>query len=506
METLEKKGKGSALLPFLLFIVIYLGAGLYFQAQGVEMAFYQFPSVTAMFIALLLAFCQGKGTIDQKFTVFAKGAANENVLTMLMIYILAGAFSTVASAMGGVDATVNLGLSVIPVHFLAAGVFVISAFMGTATGTSMGTISAIVPIAVGVAEKGGLSLPLFLGACLGGAMFGDNLSMISDTTIAATRTQGCQLRDKFRVNFLIALPAAIITIIVLLVVGRPETVTEMGNLSFNVIKVIPYLAVLVLALIGMNVFLVLTIGIFAAGIIGLALGDLDISLFAQSIWNGFTGMNEVFFLSLFCGGMSEMIAHNGGITWLIEKLGRMMKGNKSAQVGVAALVSLADCATANNTVAIIVSGPMAKNMSRIHKVDPRRTASLLDVFSCVLQGMIPWGAQLLTAASLTTDIRRDHEPHRHPALYVVLLDSGRRGHPLHFHSLRRRHLPQGPLELGVRCGGVRRGCQEGFSGAGAAGVRADAHLTCVSLAKIRPGALRRPVFFSSVRSPPEAAW
>ena len=402
METLEKKGKGSALLPFLLFIVIYLGAGLYFQAQGVEMAFYQFPSVTAMFIALLLAFCQGKGTIDQKFTVFAKGAANENVLTMLMIYILAGAFSTVASAMGGVDATVNLGLSVIPVHFLAAGVCVISAFMGTATGTSMGTISAIVPIAVGVAEKGGLSLPLFLGACVGGAMFGDNLSMISDTTIAATRTQGCQLRDKFRVNFLIALPAAIITIIVLLVVGRPETVTEMGNLSFNVIKVIPYLAVLVLALIGMNVFLVLTIGIFAAGIIGLALGDLDIPLFAQSIWNGFTGMNEVFFLSLFCGGMSEMIAHNGGITWLIEKLGRMMKGNKSAQVGVAALVSLADCATANNTVAIIVSGPMAKNMSRIHKVDPRRTASLLDVFSCVLQGMIPWGAQLLTAASLTT--------------------------------------------------------------------------------------------------------
>ena len=402
METLEKKGKGSALLPFLLFIVIYLGAGLYFQAQGVEMAFYQFPSVTAMFIALLLAFCQGKGTIDQKFTVFAKGAANENVLTMLMIYILAGAFSTVASAMGGVDSTVNLGLSVVPVHFLAAGVFVISAFMGTATGTSMGTISAIVPIAVGVAEKGGLSLPLFLGACVGGAMFGDNLSMISDTTIAATRTQGCQLRDKFRVNFLIALPAAIITIIVLLVVGRPETVTEMGNLSFNVIKVIPYLAVLVLALIGMNVFLVLTIGIFAAGIIGLALGDLDIPLFAQSIWNGFTGMNEVFFLSLFCGGMSEMIAHNGGITWLIEKLGRMMKGNKSAQVGVAALVSLADCATANNTVAIIVSGPMAKNMSRIHKVDPRRTASLLDVFSCVLQGMIPWGAQLLTAASLTT--------------------------------------------------------------------------------------------------------
>ena len=401
METLEKKGKGSALLPFLLFIVIYLGAGLYFQAQGVEMAFYQFPSVTAMFIALLLAFCQGKGTIDQKFTVFAKGAANENVLTMLMIYILAGAFSTVASAMGGVDATVNLGLSVIPVHFLAAGVFVISAFMGTATGTSMGTISAIVPIAVGVAEKGGLSLPLFLGACVGGAMFGDNLSMISDTTIAATRSQGCEMRDKFRVNFFIALPAAIITIIILLVVGRPEVVPDMGALEYSIVKVVPYLLVLILALLGMNVFLVLTIGIFAAGIIGLALGDLDIPLFAQSIWNGFTGMNEVFFLSLFCGGMSEMIAHNGGITWLIEKLGRMMKGNKSAQVGVAALVSLADCATANNTVAIVLSGSMAKDISREYHVDPRRTASLLDVFSCVLQGAIPYGAQLLYASAGT---------------------------------------------------------------------------------------------------------
>lgn len=295
-------------------------------------------------------------------------------------------------------------------------------------------------------------------------------------------------------NFLIALPAAIITIIVLLVVGRPETVTEMGNLSFNVIKVIPYLAVLVLALIGMNVFLVLTIGIFAAGIIGLALGDLDIPLFAQSIWNGFTGMNEVFFLSLFCGGMSEMIAHNGGITWLIEKLGRMMKGNKSAQVGVAALVSLADCATANNTVAIIVSGPMSKNMSRIHKVDPRRTASLLDVFSCVLQGMIPWGAQLLTAASLTTIYGVTMNPiDILPYMWYCWILAAV-GILSIFIPFADGHLPQGPLELGVRCGGVRRGCQEGFSGAGAAGVRADAHLTCVSLAKKRPGALRRRSF------------
>lgn len=401
-NNLKKKGSGLALIPFLIFIVIYLGAGLILQGQGVEMAFYQFPSVTAMFIAVLVAFMMGKGSINEKFAIFARGAANENVLTMLIIYILAGAFSGVAAAMGGRDATVNLGLSLIPVQYLAAGIFVISAFMGTATGTSMGTVSAIIPIAVGVADKGGLSLPLIVGACVGGAMFGDNLSMISDTTIAATKTQGCELRDKFKVNFAMALPAALVTIVVLLIVGRPETVTAIGDLSYNFIKVIPYLAVLILALVGMNVFLVLTIGIFLAGGIGLLTNSMGIFDFAQSIWSGFTSMNEVFYLSLFCGGLAELIAHNGGISWLIGKLSRMMKGNKSAQAGIVALVSLADCATANNTVAIIVSGNVAKDMSRQYKVDPRRTASLLDVFSCVLQGVIPYGAQLLVAAGLTT--------------------------------------------------------------------------------------------------------
>ena len=399
---LRKRGGGLALIPFLIFIIIYLGAGLLLQAQGKEMAFYQFPSVTAMFIAVLAAFCMGKESINEKFSVFARGAANENVLTMLMIYILAGAFSTVAKAMGGVDSTVNLGLSVIPVQLLTAGVFVISAFMGTATGTSMGTITTIVPIVVGVADRSGLSIPMLLGACVGGAMFGDNLSMISDTTIAATRTQGCELRDKFKVNFFIALPAAAITVVILLLVGRPETVAPIGDLSFSIVKVLPYVAVLVLALIGVNVFLTLTIGIFSAGIIGMIGGELTVFTFAQAIWDGFTGMSEIFFLALFCGGLSEMIAHNGGITWLIEKLRGMMKGNKSAQVGVAALVSLADCATANNTVAIIVSGNVARDISREYKVDPRRTASLLDVFSCVFQGIIPYGAQLLTAATLTT--------------------------------------------------------------------------------------------------------
>ena len=398
-QELNPKGNGWALLPFLLFIVIYLGAGLILQAQGVKMAFYQFPSVTAMFLAVIAAFCMGRETLDEKFAVFARGAANENVLTMLMIYILAGAFSTVAKTMGGVEATVNLGLSIIPVQLLIAGVFVISAFLGTATGTSVGTIT--VPIAVGLASESGVSVPMMLGACAGGAMFGDNLSMISDTTIAATRTQGVALKDKFRVNFYIALPAALITLVILLLIGRGSAAV-MEPRAFELVKVLPYVLVLMLAIVGINVFLTLTIGIFTAGIIGIIYGDLTIFTFAQAIWNGFTGMSEVFFLALFCGGISELIAHNGGIVWLIEKLRKRMHGGRSAQMGIAALVSLADFATANNTVAIILCGSVAKDMSREFKVDPRRTASLLDVFSCVFQGIIPYGAQLLMAASLTT--------------------------------------------------------------------------------------------------------
>ena len=397
----HKKGNGWALLPFLIFIVIYLGAGLILQRRGMEMAFYQFPSVTAMFIAVVAAFCMGRESLDEKFTIFARGAANENVLTMLMIYILAGAFSTVAKSMGGVDATVNLGLSIVPVQLLVAGMFVISAFLGTATGTSVGTITALVPIAVGLASESGLSVPLMLGSCAGGAMFGDNLSMISDTTIAATKTQGVALKDKFRVNFYIALPAALITLVILLTVGRGEAAVIEPR-AIELLKVAPYVLVLGLALVGVNVFLTLTIGIFSAGIIGMAGGSLTVFTFAQDIWRGFTGMSEVFFLALFCGGISELIAHNGGIVWLIEKLRKMMHGDKSAQVGMSVLVSLADCATANNTVAIILCGNVAHDMSREFKVDPRRTASLLDVFSCVFQGIIPYGAQLLVAASLTT--------------------------------------------------------------------------------------------------------
>ena len=395
-------GSFKALLPFLIFIAIYLGAGIYFQMHGVDMAFYQFPSVTAMFIAVLSAFGLGSEPIMFKFGIFSKGAANDNIMTMLMIYILAGAFSAVAAAMGGRDATVNLGISMVPAQYLTAGIFLISAFMGTATGTSMGTVAAIIPIAAGIGEKSGISAPLIIAACVGGAMFGDNLSMISDTTIAATKTQGCALKDKFKVNFLIALPAAIATIAVLLILGTPGAAIPDTSGGFDFMKVLPYIVVLLLALMGTNVFLVLVIGIFLAGGIGLSAGDLTIISLAQAVWNGFTSMNEAFFLALFCGGISEMISYYGGITWLINKFHGMIRGPKTAQLGIASLVSLVDCATANNTVAIIVSGDVAKQISEKYKVDPRRSASLLDIFSCIFQGIIPYGAQLLTAAALAT--------------------------------------------------------------------------------------------------------
>ena len=390
-----------ALLPFIIFIAIYLGAGLYFQSAGVSMAFYQFPSVTAMFFAVLSAFCLSRDPVMFKFGIFSKGAGNDNIMTMLMIYILAGAFSAVAAAMGGRDATVNLGMSLIPPQFLTVGIFLISAFMGTATGTSMGTVAAIIPIAAGMAEKSGIPAPLILGACVSGAMFGDNLSMISDTTIAATRTQGCELKDKFKMNFLIALPAALLTIAVFLMAGTPSAVLS-GNTDYTLLKVLPYMAVLLLALLGVNVFLVLVSGIFLSGFIGLMDGTLSVISFAQQIWTGFTGMNEAFFLALFCGGISEMISYYGGIAWLIEKLQGNIHSSRTAQLGIAVLVSLVDSATANNTVAIIVSGGVAKKIAARFHVDPRKSASLLDIFSCVFQGIIPYGAQLLTAAALAS--------------------------------------------------------------------------------------------------------
>lgn len=392
---------GKALIPFIVFIGVYLGVGLVLQAQGVEMAFYQFPAPVAAFCGIITAFILFKGSINEKFDTFVKGCGNPDIIIMCTIYLLAGAFAAVSKAMGGVDSTVNLGLTYIPAQYVMAGLFVIAGFISIATGTSVGAIAALGPIAVGVASKAGLSLPLTLAAVCSGAMFGDNLSVISDTTIAATRTQGCEMRDKFKVNIFIAAPAAILTIILLLFLGAPTSVPVMQTYDFNIIKVLPYIFVLVFALAGMNVFAVLTGGIFLSGVIGLVYHDLSILTFAQQIFTGFTNMTDIFLLSMLTGGLALMVTKAGGIQFLLNGIQKMIKGKKSAEVGIAALASLTDVAVANNTVAIIINGPIAKEMCDKYKVDPRRSASLLDTFACVFQGLIPYGAQLLILTSFT---------------------------------------------------------------------------------------------------------
>nr|WP_298571480.1 Na+/H+ antiporter NhaC family protein [uncultured Mogibacterium sp.] len=396
----EREASGLALIPLLFFIVIYLGVGIVLHSKGVEMAFYQFPSVVAMTIAVILAFLMYHKTgIDNNFKLFARGAGDENIMTMLMIFLLAGAFSSVAGAMGGVSSTANLGLAVIPPRFIVPGIFVIAAFLSTATGTSMGTVGAIVPIAYQMAKTADLNMSFVVAAVLTGAMFGDNLSMISDTTIAATRTQGVELKDKFRTNAWISIPSALIALILMVIFSKGGTVT--GNLDYSLIKVVPYVLVLGLALLGLNVFAVLIIGILSAAAVGVGTGAIGLMEVAAKIWAGYQGMIEVFILSMFVGGLAELTKHYGGLKWIIDKTSKLFKGPKSASVGIAALTALTDAATANNTVAIIVTGEIAKEISEKYKIDPRRTASFLDIFSCIMQGFIPYGAQFLLIASLT---------------------------------------------------------------------------------------------------------
>ena len=396
----EREASGLALIPLLFFIVIYLGVGIVLHSKGVEMAFYQFPSVVAMTIAVILAFLMYHKTgIDNNFKLFARGAGDENIMTMLMIFLLAGAFSSVAGAMGGVSSTANLGLAIIPPRFIVPGIFIIAAFLSTATGTSMGTVGAIVPIAYNMAKTADLNMSFVVAAVLTGAMFGDNLSMISDTTIAATRTQGVDLKDKFKTNAWISIPSALITLSLMVIFSKGGTVA--GNLDYNLIKVVPYVLVLGLALLGLNVFAVLIIGILSAAAVGVGTGAIGLMEVAAKIWTGYQGMIEVFILSMLVGGLAELTKHYGGLKSIIDITSKLLKGPKSASVGIAALAALTDAATANNTVAIIVTGEIAKEISEKYKIDPRRTASFLDIFSCIMQGFIPYGAQFLLIASLT---------------------------------------------------------------------------------------------------------
>ena len=381
---MEKRVSAKALLPFGVFVGVYLITGIVLNSQGVEMAFYQLPAPIAALIGVLSAFVLFKGKVDDKLAVFLKGCGHVDVMTMCFIFLFAGAFTTVSSEMGGVDAVVNLGMSVMPPQFVAAGVFVISAFIALSTGTSVGTVVAVTTIC--------------------GSMFGDNLSMISDTTIAATRTQSVEMKDKFKANFAIALPAAIVTIVLLLVFGRPDVVPEATEYTFNIIKVLPYLFVLVASLVGLNVFIVLTGGILFSGVIGIAMGSFTILEFANHIYTGFTGMFEIFLLSMMMGGLAELVQHEGGIEWILQKVKKVIRGKKSAEAGIAVMTSLADVATANNTVSILIVGNVAKELSQEYDVDKKRTASLLDIFACVFQGLLPYSAQILFACAMLTNL------------------------------------------------------------------------------------------------------
>lgn len=395
MKKEVKRGNPLALLPLGVFLVLFVGSGI------ITGDFYKMPALVAFLIAggIALLFNK-KENLETKMNVFCKGAGDTNIILMVIIFLLAGAFSSVAKAMGGVDSTVNLSLSILPSNLLVAGLFIIGCFISISMGTSVGTIAALAPIALGVAQKTGIPVPLVIGAVVGGAMFGDNLSMISDTTIAAVRTQGCELKDKFKMNFLIVLPAAIATAIILTVVtlGYGNVATQ--SYEYDIIKVLPYILVLAGALIGVNVFVLLGSGILFAGAVGIISNSFGILGFIGAISEGLGGMYELSLLVIVVGGVVSLIKFNGGIDYILHFITSKIKSKKGAEFGIAALVSVIDLCTANNTIAIVTAGPLAKDIAEKYDIDPRKTASILDIFSSCWQGVIPYGAQLLTAAGI----------------------------------------------------------------------------------------------------------
>ena len=396
------KSNPKALLPILVFLVFYLGAGIAFGD------FYAMPAIVGFLIALFVAFLQNKKLdFNQKVTVIAKGLGNENIITMCLIFLVAGAFSGIVKAAGGADATVTLALHAIPASFAVVGLFLIGCFISTAMGTSVGTATVLVPFAVGISNETGYSLALCLGACVSGAMFGDNLSMISDTTIAAVRTQGCEMKDKFRMNFIIVLPAAIVSAVIYFVItmGATPAPLELDPITGSmVLQVVPYLLVLVGALLGFNIFLVLVAGILASVAVGMGTGMFAFSEIFNIMGGGITGMYDITVISIIVCCMGSLMKEAGGIQAVLDFIKSKVKSRKSAQLGIAALVAGIDVATANNTIAIVMSGDIAKEISAEFDIDPRRTASLLDIFASVVQGLIPYGAQLLYAAAGATAI------------------------------------------------------------------------------------------------------
>nr|WP_288977293.1 Na+/H+ antiporter NhaC family protein [uncultured Blautia sp.] len=392
----QKRGNPIALLPIGVFLIIFIGAGILFHD------FYTMPAIVGFLIALAVAFFQNRKVgFQEKVSIISKGIGEENIVTMCLIFLAAGAFSGSIKAAGGVESTVNLGLSIMPSSIAVVGLFVIGCFISISMGTSVGTITAMAPIGVGIAEKTGIPLPICMGAIVCGAMFGDNLSMISDTTIAAVRTQGCEMKDKFRENFFIVLPAAIITAVIFFFIARGNAGIIDGDLKFQIIKVIPYLVVLIGALVGINVFIVLITGTVLSLIVGVGTGAFAVSEMFQKMGDGITGMYDITVISIIVAAIVALVKEHGGIEYILYVIKKRISGERGGEFGISVLALLVDCCTANNTVAIVMAGPIAKEVSEEFKVSPKRSASLLDIFASVGQGMIPYGAQLLAAASLS---------------------------------------------------------------------------------------------------------
>lgn len=394
-----KKSNFWGLLPIFIFLILFIGLGV---AAG---DIYTMPAIVGFIIALIVAFIQNpKVKFNEKIKLASAGIGDENIVTMLFVFILAGAFSGIVNAAGGVTSTVHFGLSIIPPQFMVVGIFIVGCFISVSMGTSVGTITALAPIAAGISDETGLSLALCVGAVVCGAMFGDNLSMISDTTIAAVRTQGCEMKDKFKTNFLIVLPAAVLTIVILIARTMNTSFELTGDLSYNFWQIVPYLIVLIGALIGFNVFVVLISGIVMSAIVGLALGSFTFTEMFGHLNTGISSMYEITVISMIVAAIFQLVKENGGVQFIINSIKKHVKSKKGAELGIAGMSLAVDCCTANNTVAIVMSGPIAKEIGDEYGVEPKKMASILDIFTSVGQGVIPYGAQLLTAASAASAV------------------------------------------------------------------------------------------------------
>ena len=400
-----KKSNALALMPILVFLILYLGFGIVFEyVMKIPMGFYNIPIIAAFLVAILVACMQNKDVaFDKKLEIMASGLADKNIITMILIFLTAGVFVGVAGR-SSAESVAYFMLDIIPARFAVAVLFIVACFVSTAMGTSVGTITLIVPIAVAVSEASGFSVQLCMASVMGGAMFGDNLSFISDTTIAACNGQGCAMKDKFRENFWIAFPAAVVTLIIILLLSFGTDISGSVTHDYNLIQIIPYVLVLIGGIAGVNVFSVLFIGIVSGIIIVLSTGNIGAYELIGNIGSGLSGMFETSMVAILVSALCALIREYGGFTALLNGIKKTFKGKKGGQLGVGILVGAMDIATANNTVAIVVANPIAKEMSEEYGISNRKTASLLDTFSCVFQGIIPYGAQMLVAISAANEL------------------------------------------------------------------------------------------------------